>query len=170
MRYHSGIIKIAALIILMPIVLGKCTFSNTFQLYNEYRHIQSLDEQLVHTTSNNRIVTAIPLNVENLISNGRLVELMNQVCEENSVSVKQYEPQLLDKEGDYKLYTASLILSGNYIDLVKTLHYLEDNIQSVKISSLKFEYDEKKMKDKKVEMLLYSRQIEESNHLSQLGQ
>lgn len=160
MKYYSGIIKLLALIILLPIVLGKCTFSNTYQLYNEYRHIQSLDEQLARTTSNNKMVTAIPLNNESLISNGRLVELMSQVCEENSVSVKQYEPHLLDKEGDYKLYTASLILSGNYIDLVRTLHYLEDNIQSIKVSSLKFEYDEKIMKDKKVEMLLYFRQIE----------
>ncbi len=161
MRYCSGIIKIAALIILMPIVLGKCTFSKTFQLYNDYRHIQSLEEQLVRTASGRSILTPMPLNNENLISNGRLVDLISQVCEENSVSVKQYEPQLLDMEGDFKLYTASLILSGNYIDLVKTLKYWEDNIQSIKISSLKFEYDEKKMKDKKVEMLLSFRQIED---------
>jgi hypothetical protein len=145
----------------MPIVLGKCTFSKTFQLYNDYRHIQSLEEQLVRTASGRSILTPMPLNNENLISNGRLVDLISQVCEENSVSVKQYEPQLLDMEGDFKLYTASLILSGNYIDLVKTLKYWEDNIQSIKISSLKFEYDEKKMKDKKVEMLLSFRQIED---------
>lgn len=161
MRYYSGIIKIAALLILMPIVLGKCTFSKTFQLYNDYRHVQSLEEQLVRTASGKPIATPAPLHNENLISNGRLVELISHVCEENSVSVKQYEPQLLDREGDYKLYTANLILSGNYVDLVKTLQYWEDNIPSIKISSLKFEYDEKKMKDKKVEMSLSFKQIEE---------
>lgn len=160
MKYYIGIIKVVALIILLPIVMGKNTFSKTFQLYSDYRHIQSLEEQLVRTTSNNRMVTVIPLNNENLISNGRLVELMSQVCEENSVLVKQYEPQLLDQEGNYKLYTASLILSGNYVDLVKTLKYWEDNIQSVKISSLQFEYDEKKMKDKKIEMMVIMKQVE----------
>lgn len=161
MRYYSGIIKIAALLILMPIVLGKCTFSKTIQLYNNYRHIQTLEEQLVRTAPGKPIATPAPLHNENLISNGRLVELISQVCEGNSVSVKQYEPQLLDREGDYKLYAANLILSGNYVDLVKTLQYWEDNIPSIKISSLKFEYDEKKMKDKKVEVLLSFRQIEE---------
>lgn len=160
MNYYIGIIKVAALVILMPIVLGKSTFSKTFQLYNDYRHIQTLEEQMVRTASGKSMLTPMPLNNENLISNGRLVELISRVCEENSVSVKQYEPQLLDREGDYKLYTASLILSGNYVDLVKTLKYWEDNIQSIKMSSLQFEYDEKKMKDKKIEMTINVRQIE----------
>ncbi|MDR1501458.1 MAG: hypothetical protein LBT43_03265 [Prevotella sp.] len=160
MKYYSGIIKVVALIILMPIVLGKCTFSKTVQLYNDYRNIQALEEQLAHTTSSHSIIRPAPLHNENLISNGRLVELINQACAENNVSVKQYEPQLLDKEGDYKLYTANLILSGNYIDLLKTLKYWEDNILSIKISSLKFEYDEKKMKGKEVEMTMITKQVE----------
>lgn len=161
MTYYSGIIKLAALIILMPIVLGKCTFSKTFQLYKDYRHIQTMEEQLVNTSSGKLMLTPVPLSNESLISNGRLVDLISPVCEENSITVKQYEPQLLDNEGNYKLYSANMTLSGNYINLVKTLKYAEDNVQSIKISSLKFEYDEKKMKDEKVEMLLSFRQIEE---------
>ena len=160
MKYYGGIIKIAALIILMPLVLGKCTFSKTVQLYNDCRHLQSLEAQLLRTASGNSIVTPPPLHGENLLSNGRLVEMLSRVCAENSVSIKQYEPRLLDREGNYKLYTASLLLSGNYIDLVKILQYKEENIPFIKISSLKFEYDEKKMKEKKVEMLLSFRQIE----------
>lgn len=160
MKYYSGIIKIVALIIIMPIILGKCTFSKTFRLYGDYRHIQTLEEQLVRTTSGKSVLAPLQLSNENLISNGQLVERIGQVCEENNVSVKQYEPELLDSEGDFKLYNASLILTGNYIDLVKTLKYCEDNIQPVKISTLKFEYDEKKMKDKKVEMTAIMKQIE----------
>lgn len=167
MRYYSGIIKLAALIVIMPLVLGKCTFSKTVQLYNDYRHIQTLEEQLPNMASSQSILALVPISDENLISNGRLVELISPACEENSVSVKQYEPRLLDREGEYKLYTANLILSGNYIDLVKTLKYWEDNIQSIKISSLQFEYDEKKMREEKVEMLLLFRQVEKSEILLQ---
>lgn len=160
MKYYIGIIKVVALLILLPILLGISTFSKTIQLYKDYKHIQTLEAQLVHVVSDKPMLTPPSLHNENLISNGRLVELISGVCEENSVLVKQYEPQLLDREGDYKLYTASLILSGNYVDLVKTLKYCEDNMPSVKISTLKFEYDEKKMIEKKVEMLLFFRQIE----------
>jgi len=39
---------------------------------------------------------------------------------------------------------------------------MEENIQSIKISSLKFEYDEKKMKDIKIEMTVVMKQIEDS--------
>lgn len=160
MRYYSGIIKLAALIILMPVVLGKCTFSKTFQLYKNYRHIQTLEEQLPNRTSSQSMLAPVPISDENLISNGRLVELISPACEENSITVKQYEPQLLDSEGNYKLYSANMTLSGKYIDLVKTLKYWEDNIQSIKISTLKFEYDEKKMKEEKVVMTVIVRQIE----------
>lgn len=161
MRYYSGIIKVVALVILLPIILGKSTFSKTIRLHKDYRHIQSMEAQLVRAASSRSILAPISLDNENLISNGRLVELISQVCEENSISVKQYEPQQLDKEGDYKLYTANLILSGSYTDLLKTLKYWEDNIPSVKISTLKFEYDEKKMKEKKVEMAVVMKQIED---------
>lgn len=160
MRYYSGIIKLAALIILMPIVLGKCTFSKTFQLYNDYRHMQTLAEQLPNVASSQSMLAPVLFSDENLISNGRLVELISPVCEENSITVKQYEPQLLDSEGNYKLYSANMTLSGKYIDLVKTLKYWEDNIQSIKVLSLQFEYDEKKMKEEKVEMTVIVKQIE----------
>lgn len=160
MRYYSGIIKLAALIILMPIVLGKCTFSRTFQLYNDYRHIRTMEEQLPNVASSQSMLAPLPISDENLISNGRLVELISPACEEDSITVKQYEPQLLDSEGNYKLYRANMTLSGKYIDLVKTLKYWEDNIQSIKISSLQFEYDEKKMKEEKVVMTVIVRQIE----------
>ncbi|HAR38236.1 MAG: hypothetical protein A2W86_09380 [Bacteroidetes bacterium GWD2_45_23] len=161
MRYYSGIIKLVALIILMPVVLGKCTFSKTFQLYNDYRHIRTLEEQLPNVASSQSMLAPVPISNENLISNGRLVELISPVCEENSITVKQYEPQLLDSEGNYKLYSANMTLSGKYIDLVKTLKYWEDNIQSIRISTLQFEYDEKKMKEEKIEMNTVIKQIEE---------
>ena len=160
MRYYTGIIKVAVLIILLPIIMGKSTFSRTIQLYKDYQHIQTLEEQLAKSASSNPIVTPTPLLKENLVSNGRLVEVINHVCKENNISIKQYEPQLLDSEGEHKLYNANLILSGSYVDLVKTLKYCEDNIQTIKLSTLKFEYDEKKMKDKKIEMLISFRQIE----------
>lgn len=161
MKYYIGIIKVAALIILLPIVMGKSTFSKTIQLHKDYKHIQALEEQLVKTASSNPRLAPVPLHKENLISNGRLVEIINQVCKENNVSIKQYEPQLLDSEGEHKLYNANLILSGSYVDLVKTLKYCEDNVQTIKLSTLKFEYDEKKMKDRKIEMILVFRQIED---------
>lgn len=167
MKYYSGIIKIAALVILLPIILGKTTFSKTVQLYKDYQYIQTLEEQLVQTASSKPIATHAPLHNENLISNGRLVEVVNHVCKENNVSIRQYEPQLLDSEGDYKLYNANLILSGSYVDLVRTLKYWEDTIQSVKISSLQFEYDEKKMKEEKVDILLSFRHIERKGILRQ---
>lgn len=161
MKQYIGIIKIVALLIFMPLVLGKCAFSKTFKLYNEYRDIQTLEKQLQHTVSTfNQISPPAAPDNENIISNGRVMELMNQVCEKNSVAVKQYEPTLSDTEGDYKLYTANLILAGTYIDLVQTLQYCEKNIQSIKISTLKFEYDEKRMKDGKVEMVVEMKQIE----------
>lgn len=160
MKYYSGIIKVVALVILLPIVLGECTFSKTFQLYGDYRQMQSMEAQLANTPTGGSIAVPVPLHDENLVSNGRLVELLGKACEENSVSVKQYEPRLLDREGEYKLYTANLVLSGDYIDLVKTLQYCEDNIRSIKISTLQFEYDEKKMNDKKVEMTVMLRQLE----------
>ena len=68
---------------------------------------------------------------------------------------------MLDSEGNYKLYSANMTLSGKYIDLVKTLKYWEDNIQSIRISTLQFEYDEKKMKEEKIEMNTVIKQIEE---------
>lgn len=162
MKYYNGIIRIIALIILTPIVLGKCTFSKTFQLYRDYQYLQSQEKQLEQTASSKPMLTSTRLHNENLISNGQLVELMSRACEENSVSVKQYEPRLLDREGNYKLYTANMVLTGNYISLVKILRYWEDNMLPVKIRSLQFEYDEKKMKDKKVEMTVIMKQIENS--------
>lgn len=160
MRHYGGILKIAALLILLPIVLGKFTFSKTIRLYKDYQHIRTLEEQLGKTSAPSALSSPAPLHNVNFISNGRLVDVIADVCKENDVSIKQYEPQLLDSEGDYKLYSAKLLLSGSYVDLVRALEYRENNIAFVKISSLQFEYNEKRMKDGKIEMRLTLRQIE----------
>lgn len=160
MRYYGGILKIAALLILLPIILGKLTFSKTIRLYKDYQHIRTLEEQLGKTSAPSALPSPAPLHNVNLISNGGFVNIIADVCKENDVLIKQYEPQVLDSEGDYRLYSAKLLLSGSYVDLVRVLKYWKDNIAFVKISSLQFAYDEKKMKDGKIEIRLTLRQIE----------
>ncbi|MDI9604180.1 MAG: hypothetical protein QM305_02445 [Bacteroidota bacterium] len=160
MKYHGGIIKIAVLLVLFPIILGKSTFSKTIQLSKDYKRIKALEEQLVKKASSPQTFTPLPSREESIISDGRIVVTVDQACKENNVSIKQYEPRLLDSEGDYKLYSANLLLSGNYVDLIRTLKYMEDNMKTMKISTLTFNYDEKKMKDKKVEMSLSFMQVE----------
>lgn len=161
MKNYRGLIQLIVLIVMMPIILYKCTFSKTHQLYKDYKHISLMEEELFHQISKDSLSTPFPLNNKNLISNGQIVEFISPICQENNVSVIKYEPELQDRESNFKLYTANLILSGNYVDLVKTLKHWEDNIQSVRISSLKYEYDEKKMKEKKVEMIVVMKQIED---------
>lgn len=160
MKYNRGLIKIAVLIILMPLVLNKLVFSKTADLFKDYRQIQLLEKQLIEVNPDSLAPIHLKLNIENYISNGRIVEFIALACEENCVLVKHYEPLLLDQEGIYKLYTANLTLSGNYIDLVRILQHIENNIESVKISSLKFEYEDRKMKNKEVDLLFSLKQIE----------
>lgn len=161
MKYRVGLLKIIGLAFLLPLVLNKLAFSKTVRLYKDYHHVQSLEVQLIQRSLSDSTYF-LPLSATgNIISNGRFVENIENVCVENSVTMVQYEPKLLDKEGSIELYAASLILSGNYIDLVKTLKHVENRVQSIKISSLKFEYDEKRMKDKKIEMIAIINQIED---------
>ena len=80
--------------------------------------------------------------------------------ESNGVRVDGYVPYLTDRRNDIVLKSAEIVLQGNFVPLLKTIHALEREIPQVSLRSVRFlSKTEPQKKGKKLQVHLIVQQI-----------
>jgi len=162
MKQYSGIIKLACLLILAPIVIWKFALGNTYNLYREKQTAGKLNRETPMLSQVSKPIASTTAS-EPLLSNGKILKILANTLAAEEVEVLGYTPEIIDEENNYKLYCGKLILSGGYIDLVKVVSAIEKAGLPIKIASMSFEYDHKKKSElKKISLQLIIEQIEHS--------
>lgn len=159
MKRYAGIIKIAALLILFPIIIWELSLKKTYTLYNENKQAEVLLKAVESRQSRPKepsISVATPI-----LSNGKLLEIMAQEIKEKQVEVVSYNPALINEDAEYKLYSGTMVLQGNFFNLVKIIDVIEKKQLPIKLSSVNFSYNPPKGKPtNKIELTLTFQQIE----------
>ena len=146
MKTYSGIIKLVCLIIVAPLLIWTFTLKDTFQLYKEKNKMQKENQGItLHASQGQEQQTQLSPS-EPLLSNGKILRLFADSLSNLEVDVTNYMPELMDSEGECKLYLGKLVLSGRYIELVKMISMIEQAHLPIKIASLSFDYDRRKRK------------------------
>lgn len=145
MKKYSGILKVAALLVLLPLVIWQFSFKKTYSLYKENKAL----EVQITTLDKKQTSSVEPVNqaISPFLSNGKILELIEPQAPEYGVKMVRFLPALINEDNTAKLYSGTLTLQGTFIGLVKMIGYVEKANLPVKISSLTFSYNPPKGKE-----------------------
>lgn len=157
---NIGIIKIIALLVLFPLIIWELTLKKTYLLSKENEQLEAQVMAMKNTSP--RFAALAMSETSPLISNGKLLEMITDYLKEANVEIVSYQPLLINEDNTYKLYTGTMVLRGNYINLVKTIDTIERKKLPVKLSSARFSLSSAKEKKvaNTVELTLIFQQIE----------
>ena len=129
---YASIIKLAALLVLAPIVIYVLSVSDTIGLYKEYRQAgeSSVTSPIIARTED--FSASAPM-----LSSGVLMRIISGICTESKVTVGSFSPEEVGREGDLRLVSAQLCLTGDFVGLLKVLARVEE-INDIKISGAEF--------------------------------
>lgn len=159
MRKNSGFIKMIVLLIVLPLLMWEFSLKKSYLLYWENKQIEEATREINATrlhSSKPAISATSPL-----LSNGKLLDMIALPLKEYPVEIVNYQPSLINEENVYKLYAGELTLQGNFISLVKTINFFEQEKLPIKLSSANFSYKpSKEIEGSSVELTLTFQQIE----------
>lgn len=157
---NIGIIKIIALLVLFPLIIWELTLKKTYLLSKENEQLEA--QVMAMKNTGPRFAALAMSETSPLISNGKLLEMITDYLKEANVEIVSYQPLLINEDNTYKLYTGTMVLRGNYINLVKTIDTIERKKLPVKLSSARFSLSSAKEKKvaNTVELTLIFQQIE----------
>ena len=155
MKRYASIIKLAALLVFVPVVIYVLSVSDTIGLYKEYRHAResSVTSPIIERTED--FSASAPM-----LSSGVLMRIISGICIESKVTVGSFSPEVVGREGDLRLVSAQLCLTGNFVGLLKVLIRVEE-ISDIKISGAEFSTMKVGKKDKTIQLELTVAQVED---------
>lgn len=161
MKIYIGIIKLICLLIITPLFIWLFALKDTYHLYKEKHRIQSENQSLSLILSQKQEQPISLVSSKPLLSNGKILQVFENDLSNLKIEVANYIPELIDSEGECKLYMGKLVLTGHYIGLVKMISIIEQADFPLKIVSLSFSYDRKKRKpDSFISLVILLEQIE----------
>ena len=95
-----------------------------------------------------------------MLSSGVLMRIISGLCAESKVTVGSFSPEEVGREGDLRLVSAQLCLTGDFVGLLKVLARVED-INEIKISGAEFSTMKVGKKGKTVQLKLTIVQVED---------
>ena len=155
MKQYASIIKLAALLVLAPVVIYVLSVSDTIGLYKEYRQAgeSSVTSPIIARTED--FSASAPM-----LSSGVLMRMISGICTESKVAVGSFSPEEVGREGDMSLISSQLCLTGDFVGLLKVLARVED-INEVKISGAEFSTMKVGKKGKTIQLKLTIVQVED---------
>lgn len=155
MKRYASIIKLAALLVLAPVVIYVLSVSDTIGLYKEYRQVRESSATAPVIEWTDGFSASAPM-----LSSGVLMRIISGVCAENKVTIGTYSPEEFGREGDLRLVSAQLCLTGDFVGLLKVLARVEE-ISDIKISAEEFSTMKVGKKDKTIQLELTVVQVED---------
>ncbi len=118
MSRYKNIIKLLALVIILPIVVWSFTISKSYSLWKEVkakeRELKALEHKQIQNSSE-----ALPKQDVN-------ISLVDYIAYNLKMKVVRYDSyELLTTGGDYIITTEEVIIEGSYAALVKCLQKIE---------------------------------------------
>ena len=132
MKRYASMIRLAALLVLAPIVIYALSISDTIGLYKEYRQTKESSGTVPVVDSVRDFSASAPM-----LSSGVLVRMISGICAENKVTVGHFSPEEVGREGNLSLVSAQLRLTGDFVGMLKVLAKVED-ISDIRISCAEF--------------------------------
>ncbi len=165
MKRNLSLLKLAALLVVLPVLVWSLALSRTFDLWMDWR--KALDESDSAFVPQGR--RPVVIGSEPALSNGGFVGKVSGLCAERSVSVLAFAPSELGSEDDLRLCGADLVLSGDFKSLLQVLEAVE-SIPEIRICSAAFNSYRPSRNQLSVMLRLSLRQLESTGQMDKSPQ
>ena len=125
-KEHRGLLKLVGIVVMVPLVAWFFGFRQTVRLWRECELRQETISRL--SVNEPGKVTRLPENEvtgKQVLNNGVLLERIGKEVESNGVKIVKYTPYLTREEGKLLVHTGELVLSGNFVSLLRVMHRVE---------------------------------------------
>ncbi len=132
-KYRGGLMVIG-LFVMLPIVVWRYAVGNTVRTVFECRHLHR--ELEVSTDSvGQRFAEPYRCGEQDLILSGVILDSLCDYLDGGGVHVSGYTPVVTGQNGPLSLHTAELILTGDFHDMLLTLHHIETSFSECVVRS-----------------------------------
>jgi hypothetical protein len=143
MKGYTGIIRLICLLVVAPLLIWTLSISKTVELYGETNKMKQMNGNSSVVRVQQEEVKGTPVT-QPLLSNGKLLQLLADSLTRKNVRTMGYAPEPVRSEEGSNLFLGKWTLAGGYIDLVRSLHALEQMELPVKVAAVSFDYDRKR--------------------------
>ncbi len=160
-KEHRGLLKLVGIVVMVPLVAWFFGFRQTVRLWRECESRQETISRL--SVNEPGKVTRLPENEvtgKQVLNNGVLLERIGKEVESNGVKIVKYTPYLTREEGRLLVYTGELVLSGNFVSLLRVMHRVEIDEGLGRIVSVGFRlFHDRAKKERQLRMTLVVQQL-----------
>ncbi len=160
-KEHRGLLKLVGIVVMVPLVAWFFGFHQTVRLWRECELRQETISRL--SVNEPGKVTRLPENEvtgKQVLNNGVLLERIGKEVESNGVKIVKYTPYLTREEGKLLVHTGELVLSGNFVSLLRVMHRVEIDEGLGRIVSVGFRlFRDRAKKERQLRMTLVVQQL-----------
>ncbi|MCM1501389.1 MAG: hypothetical protein NC115_01825 [Bacteroidales bacterium] len=138
MKRNSALIKLVCLLVAAPAAIYVLAVSGTVGLYSEYMDVKDLERSFSHASPADSQCYVFRDFGRPVVSCGEIVSIIGSWCALNGVTVGNYVPHEIGREGKMALYSADMQLYGGFVPLLKILSFIENSVPEVRMTSVKF--------------------------------
>ena len=159
---------------LFAICLYKISIADTIALSSEnsmfeeqIESSQDAPEQIQHLRAKLRRVESL-VGEDQMMSGDMhqvLLDMVTDRCKQKGIILKEFPQTMVSENNGYQTKTARVVVEGDFIELLKLVHYLETNYRIGKIVSVSFEtYKEKRTRRRKLMVSIYIQNVKSIEH------
>jgi len=151
--------------VLSIIAIYPITISNTVKLGKNIHQLELQEQQAVHAplaiANYNQNIKQLDEQISSYVSDTLegeqyLLELVSNFSQQNNLTLTAFHQPTATQKEKITIYTREVALEGEYIPLLRLLHYLEYTKKIGRMASVEFEtYIQKRSRRKKLQMSLF---------------
>lgn len=134
---YEGVVRLVLLLVVLPAAVYRLSLGRTVALWGEVcraeRTIAKADSASIQPDT-----PAAMLDTVELIAGGGLLELLERLGPDSSAEVVSYTPYRTRKGDDFTLRTAEIVLSGDFVPLLRILDATERELSGCRLLSSGF--------------------------------
>ena len=134
---YEGVVRLVLLLIVLPAAVYRLSLGRTVALWGEVRRAERTLAEAEAAPVQPDTPAALLDTVE-LIAGGGLLELLERLGPDSSAEVVSYTPYRTREGDDFTLRTAEIVLSGDFVPLLRTLDAAERELSGCRLLSSEF--------------------------------
>ena len=128
---YEGVVRLVLLLVVLPAVVYRLSLGRTVALWGEVRRTE-------RTLAEAEAAPVQPDASVVMLAGGGLLDLLERLDPDSSVRIVSYTPYLTRKGDDFTLRTAEIVLSGDFVPLLRTLDATERELSGCRLLSSGF--------------------------------
>lgn len=137
-RNYRGLISLAGLLILAPVITYRLTLYDTVGMWSSARKLRGEIENRLAAAPAEGQVAAVVFDGKDVIQNGELITELERLGALKGLSVERYVPTTAEESGGLHIQTAEIGLSGPYKQVLRAIRVIEERMPACKVSSVTF--------------------------------